>query len=812
MKRLLKITIWFFSAMLLLGAGTLACIWYIWSSNLPYIGSLKEYRPPIITEIFSDDGEVIGRLWEEKRIVVPLDQVPDNLIQAFVAAEDARFFEHEGVDVRGIIRAFFANISAGKIEQGGSTITQQVTRSLLLKNTKRTYRRKVREAFLSVQLEKTFSKEQILFLYLNQIYLGHGAYGVEAAAQTYFGKPARELSVAESALLAGLPQAPARYSPVSHFERAKARQKYVLERMHEEGYIDQSQIVDALDTELVLQAREENTFAKAPYFTEHVRRYLLEKYGRDSLYRGGLKVYTTLDLDMQVSADDAVKKGLQALDRREGYRGPVKHLMPEEIKDFKMAALEKFTLDPPQSGSVVEAVVEEVNDKTQEILVGIGNDTGHLPLSEMKWARKPNRKVPYYAARVKKPSDVFIKGDVILVHLLGKKPESSPNEAGAEDTQENSPSGIIWKVTLGQDTAVEGALFCMVPETGEVKAMIGGRDFAVSQFNRTVQSRRQPGSAFKPLIYAAALDWGMTPGQIIVDAPYISDNNPYDRVWKPKNYKEKFFGPTLFRSALVKSRNVITVKILKKIGIRYAIEYARNMGIKSPLSPDLSLALGSSGVSLMEITRAYSVFANGGMLVKPIFVNRIMDRTGQIIEENQPETTKVIPKETAFIMTDLLKAVIKEGTGWRIKALRRPAAGKTGTTNNLWDAWFVGYTPGLATGVWVGYDNQKSMGKGETGSRAASPIWLSFMSNVLKNRPVVDFPIPEGVVFAKIDAKTGFLAGPHSKKTIFQSFRDGHEPKEYSPKAMVPKSGQFSQFDMDDGSIESNRATSSRDR
>lgn len=812
MKRLLKFTIWFFSTMLLLGAGTLACIWYIWSSNLPYIGSLKEYRPPIITEILSDDGEVIGRFWEEKRIIVTLDQVPDHLIQAFVAAEDARFFEHEGVDIRSIIRAFFANVTAGKIEQGGSTITQQVTKSLLLKNTKRTYRRKVREALLSVQLEKTFSKEQILFLYLNQIYLGHGAYGVEAAAQTYFGKPAMELSVAESALLAGLPQAPARYSPVSHFERAKARQKYVLERMHEEGYIDESQLVDALNAELGIQATEENTFAKAPYFTEHVRRYLLKNYGRDFLYRGGLKVYTTLNLDMQVSAREAIKKGLRALDRREGYRGPVKHLMPTEIKDFKMEALEKFASDPPQVSSVVEAIVEEINDKTKEILVWIGEDTGHLPFSGMKWARKPNPKVPYYAARVKKPSDVLTKGDVILVRLLEKAPESSPEREVTAGRQESSQSGIVWKVALEQSTEVEVALFCMAPETGEVKAMVGGRDFAVSQFNRAVQSRRQPGSAFKPLIYAAALDWGMNPGEIIVDAPYISDDNPDDRVWKPKNYKEKFFGPTLFRSALAKSRNVITVKILRKIGVRYAIEYAKNMGIESPLSPDLSLALGSSGLSLMELTRSYSVFANGGMLVKPIFVNRIMDRSGQIIEENQPEATEVIPKETAFIMTDLLKAVVQEGTGWRIKALRRPVAGKTGTTNNLWDAWFIGYTPGLATGVWVGYDDRKAMGKGETGSRAASPIWLSFMSDVLKGRPVVDFPIPEGVVFAKIDAKTGFLAGPYSQKTVFQAFRDGHEPKEYSPKATIPKSGQFFQFDMDDGAIESNRATSSGDR
>jgi len=338
----------------------------------------------------------------------------------------------------------------------------------------------------------------------------------------------------------------------------------------------------------------------------------------------------------------------------------------------------------------------------------------------------------------------------------------------------------------------------MVPETGEVRAMIGGRDFAKSQFDRAIQSRRQPGSAFKPIIYAAALDWGMSPAEIIIDAPYISDQNPDEEIWKPKNYKEKFFGPTLFRTGLAKSRNVVTVKILRKIGVNHAIQYARKIGIEADLSPDLSLALGSSGLSLIEIVRAYSVFANRGMLVKPTFIKRIFDRSGQVIEENQPECREVISKETAYVMTDLLRAVIREGTGWRIKALKRPAAGKTGTTNNLRDAWFMGFTPTLVTGVWVGYDDQKAMGKGETGSRAASPIWLYFMSDALKDRPVVDFQVPEGVVFAKIDAETGRLASNYSVKTVFQAFKEGSEPKKYSPKPKAPKSGQFLQYDMDE--------------
>lgn len=798
MKRFFKFIIWSLSTVVFLGLCAGVYFWYVWSSNLPYIGSVKEYRPPIITEIFSNDGEVIGRLWEEKRTILLLDQMPKHLIQAFVAAEDSRFFEHKGVDIKSIVRAFIKNMSTGKIKQGGSTITQQVTKSLLLKNVQRTYRRKVREAILSLQLEKEFSKEHILFLYLNQIYLGQGAYGVEAAAKTYFNKPAKELNLAESALLAGLPQAPARYSPVSHFERAKARQRYALERMVEEGLINDKEFNTALSSPLDIGVRGENTFERAPYFTEHVRRYLLKKYGKDLLYRGGLKVYTTLNLKMQGLAKKALNRGLYELDKREGYRGPVKHLTADDIPDFKVKAIEKFASNPPEKDSIVQGLVVKVDDKKKEVTIQIGDETALLPLKEMKWARKPNKKIAYYSAKIRKPSKALRSGDVILVRILGRHDGSLPGQVGKEpDTGKGNRSGFSWDVSLEQVPVAQGALFCMEPETGEVKAMVGGRDFKDSQFNRAIQSRRQPGSAFKPLIYSAALDKGMSAASIIMDAPYVSRRNLQGEAWKPKNYKEKFYGPTLLRTGLVKSRNVITVKILKKLGVNYAIDYVRSMGIESPMAPDLSLALGSSGLSLMEITKAYAVFANGGMLIKPIYVKRVLDRNGQVIEENQTETVQAISKETAFLMTDLLGAVITEGTGWRIRAMKRPAAGKTGTTNDLKDAWFIGYTPGLVTGVWVGYDDAKEMGKGETGSRAASPIWLGFMSETLKGKPVKDFKAPEGIVFAKIDAKTGLLAGRHSKKTVFQSFKEGTEPKKYSPKPTSAKLSSFSQFDMD---------------
>lgn len=783
-KKFLKILFWTIIGCCLIIAASGATLWYLWSSNLPYIGSLREYNPSIITEIYSDNGQVIGRFSNEKRIVIPLNQVPKHLIDAFVAAEDARFFEHEGVDVQSIFRAFIKNLKAGKTAQGGSTITQQVARDLLLKNTEKTYKRKAREAILSMQIEKNFSKEKILFLYINQPYMGHGAYGVEAAARTYFNKNAMELNLAESALLAGLPQAPSRYSPFVSIEKAKARQRYVLQRMREEGYITTNQEKEALETEITITEKTEDPFEKAPSFTEHIRRYLDKKYGSDLLYGGGLKVYTTVNLDMQRNAQNAINKGLLELDKREGYRGPLQTLSSEDMEAFLQESRETFLNNPPATGSVLKAMVTYVDDKKGEVIIALGEEAGILPLSEMKWARKPNPEEPYYSAEVNSPGQVLAPGDVVLCRLKGRI------------TEENSP--YQWKISLEQEPEVEGALLAMDIKTGRVKAMVGGRDYSISQFNRAVQSRRQPGSAFKPIIYAAALDQGMTPASIIIDAPYISSLDPKDEeLWRPRNYKEKFFGPTLFRTALIMSRNVITIKILKEIGIFQVISYARRMGIESDLTPDLSLALGSSGLSLIEITTAYSVFDNNGMLVYPIFINKIEDRTGQIIEENQPIIQEAISPETAYVMTDLLEAVIAEGTGWRAKALKRPAAGKTGTTNDLRDAWFLGYTPNLVTGVWVGYDDRKPMGKGETGSRAASPIWVYFMSDVLKDKPIEDFIAPEDVVFAKIDAVKGLLASPHSEKTVFQAFKKGTEPKEYTPMPKAAKSGQFLEFDMD---------------
>jgi penicillin-binding protein 1A len=755
-------------------------LWYLWSSNLPYIGTLKDYNPPIITEVFADDGQLIGQFWEEKRILVPVSDISPHLIDAFVAAEDARFFKHQGIDVLGIIRALMKNLKAGRIEQGGSTITQQITKSLLLKNPERTYKRKAREALLSLQIEKEFTKEEILHLYLNQIYLGQGLYGVEAASQTYFGKPASELNIAEAALLAGLAQAPSRDSPIKHLDRAKARQRYVLERMKIEGFISQGELEEALLTELTVREKGEGRPHEAPYFLEHIRKTVKMNYGRPLLYNGGLKIHTTLNLDMQRAAQDSIRTGILELDKREGFRGPLFRVFIRGQEDLYQHLMDEVREQSLESGMVTKGVVIRVDSGKKETLVKIGDHYGVLPISGMEWARPFDPETAYYETKLKDPSEVVTPGDVILVRIAEKSGDHP---------------GLI--LALEQEPRAQAALLCMETKTGYVKAMVGGANFTKSQFNRAIQARRQPGSAFKPIIYAAALDKGFTPSSVIIDTPYISPIGDQDKLWKPKNYTEKFFGPTLFRTGLIQSRNIITVKILEKIGIAYAIQYARQLGIESNLDKDLSLALGSSGLSLLELTRAFSAFASGGRLVNPIFITKVVDRNGKVLEENQPSFSEAISPETAFVMTDLLKAVVEEGTGWRARALKRPVTGKTGTTNDLRDAWFIGYSPTLITGVWVGYDDRTPMGKGETGSRAACPIWLSFMKEALDGKPVIPFESPEGALITKIDAATGLLASPYSEKTCFQAFMKGTEPKEYSPKPGRAKRGEFFQLDMD---------------
>jgi penicillin-binding protein 1A len=739
--------------------------------DLPRIATLADYRPPVVTAVYSDDGRKIGELFDERRIVTPMAQIPELLTRAFIAAEDSRFFTHQGIDIWGIVRALFKNIEAGTIVQGGSTITQQVTKSFFL-SPEKSYIRKAREAILAYRIDKAFSKQDVLFLYLNQIYLGHGAYGVAAAAETYFGKALDQLTLAECALLAGLPQAPTRYSPFSRPQLAKDRQVYVLQRMAEEGYITAEQAAQAAAAALDFKPRRNLYLEEAPVYTESVRRDVERKYGRDTLYREGLQIYTAVNIEMQKTAQKHLEIGLEALDKRQGYRGPLRHLDPSQIEDF-CRGLQQDQPEP-KPGARAKAVVIGLDPPGSTIKVRLGGGHGQLRPADADWARKLAVKMDSGGEKPLVSGFPLRRGDVVEVKIIERLAPSD-----------------LWRVSLEQTPKVQGALVAIEVETGLVKAMVGGRDFQESQFNRAVQARRQPGSAFKPIVYAAAIDKGFTPASIIIDSPIALQDSP-DHIWKPSNYDEKFVGPIMLRDALAQSRNVVTVKILQAIGVDYAIKYARRLGITAHLDRNLSLALGSSGIPLMELVKAYSVFANQGALVEPILITRIVDRDGRVMEKAQASRKQVIEQSTAYIMTSLLESVVQEGTAKRAIALNRPAAGKTGTTNDLIDAWFVGFTPQYVAGAWVGFDEEASLGKAETGARAALPIWLGFMQDVHKDKPVKVFQVPEGVVFAKIDAQTGKAPGPESTNVIFECFKEG------TPPAASQESGSESHADPED--------------
>lgn len=735
---------------ILMASFGLGAYFYI-TGTLPKLDTLDDYRPNIVSTVYSDDEREIGDFFLEKRVVVPYSRIPKVLINAFVSAEDGRFFEHKGISLVAILRAAVKNIEAGGVVQGGSTITQQVAKAMLL-SPERKLLRKIKEAILAHRMEKKFSKEDILSLYLNHIYLGEGAYGVEAASMTYFGKHVEEVILSEAALLAGLTSSPSRHSPVSHFEKAKERQVYVLERMVEEGYITPDEEREALNQILNLRKKEDINRPLAPYFTEHIRRYISEKYGDDVLYHDGLKIYTQLNIKMQESAEKAVVEGVKEIDKRQGFRGPAKRLKPEEADLFTSKLSEAVVKSPLEVGKSVEGLVEKIDNKGKFVSIRIGDIRAKLDFVEMAWAAP-------YAPKI---------GDLLLVQVKSIHPKS----------------GEVW-VTLDQEPEVQGALVAIDPYTGYVKALVGGYDYKKTEFNRVVQSRRQPGSSFKPIIYAAALDKGYTPASIIVDSPVIYEQALLGQTWKPKNYDAVFHGPTTFREALIHSRNVVSIKILNDIGIDYLMDYAARLGINSPLNRDLSLALGSSGISLLELTSAYGVFAAQGDKAAPVFITKIVDRDGKVLEENYTVATNVLSKGTAYVMTNLMEGVVQSGTGQGVKALGRPAAGKTGTTNDLSDAWFMGYTPDLVAGTWVGYDHMKPLGKAETGGRAAAPIWLKFMQGALEGTPVKGFTVPDDVVFVRIDKETGLLATAKSKETVFECFKEGTAPTEYSnPEAL----------------------------
>jgi penicillin-binding protein 1A len=696
------------------------------------------------TAILDENNEIIGEFFLERRIPVPIEQIPKILTQAVIAAEDAKFYSHEGLDFMSILRAMIKNIAAGEVVQGGSTITQQVVKSLLL-TPERSLRRKVREAVLAYRLEKYLSKDEILYLYLNQIYFGNGAYGVQAAAQNYFGCTVEELNLAQCALLAGLPRAPSRYSPVKNPTLARERQHYVLNRMVEAGFITKNQADEAARTPCTIREREDSNLQIAPYYVEYVREYVADKYGKDLLYQGGLKVYTALRREDQKAAQEAIEYGVRAYEKRHPFRGPLRHLDEDEIQKLDTHGLDKWG-DRLQRGEMYPGLVIKASPGDQGIMVRVGDATAKILGKELMWASSVEGSV------------LLRRGDVVEVRVKEIRPDGE----------------VIFSIE--QEPELQGALFSMDLPDGYVRAMVGGLDFRKSPFNRAIQAVRQPGSAFKPIIYAAALDKGYTPATIVVDSPIVFQDSILEETWKPQNYTGDFVGPITVREALAHSRNIVTIKVLQDIGVPYLIRYAKGLGIKSPLTPYLSLALGTSSVTLLELTEAYSVFACQGDRPVPVFIKRILDRDGRVLEENEPRKESIISPQTAYLVTSLLKSVIEEGTGKGVSVLGVPCAGKTGTTNDYVDAWFMGYTPDKITGVWVGYDQPQGLGEKETGARAAAPIWLYYMKKSMKGDPTRDFPIPEGIIFAKIDTTTGLLSTPNSEKTKLECFKEGTEP------------------------------------
>ena len=790
----------------LIGFGTLLAVlaglfawglYYYLTYDLPNLTSLKDYARtvPLISTVYANDGTVIGEFYKERRRYLAIEKMPRLLVNAFVAAEDQRFFEHHGLDYLGIVRAFSANLRAAATQQGGSTLTQQVARTFFLSR-ERSYVRKIKEAILATRMEHFLSQDEILNLYMNHIYLGHGAYGVEAAAENYFGKTVYQLNLAEMALVAAMPKAPSRLNPFADVKRAVARQRYVLDRMVDSDFVKEDDAEKAKRRRIVVNPLPNPPLEEAPYFTEVLRRALMDQYGAEQVYEGGMEIYTTLDRKDQRAAERALETGLRELDRRQGYRGPLRHLDPAEIPGF-LAGLDGKPPDPRHRGGR-EGVVAAINadGKTARVRVGAGGE-GTLRLEDMAWARKPDPERP--ASTIASINDALRVGDVILVRE--KPPAEGPKP---------SAKSVALAFELDQVPEAQGALFSIEAKTGHVRAWVGGASYSQSQFDRVTQSRRQPGSAFKPIIYAAAIDRGLTPSTIIVDSP-VSFTDTAGNVWSPKNYDEKFKGPVTVRQALAESRNVPTVKILQRTGVGFVLKYARRLGISSPLGKNLSLALGSGEVTLFELTRAFAVFDSQGKRVRPVFIRKIVNREGQIIavnrrvpDPNAKDSRKeepgppgddepflkqasanpddfppgnVISRSTAYQISDLLQGVVKYGTGKKVLPLGRPAAGKTGTTNDLRDAWFIGFTPELVTGVWVGFDQEKPLGYKETGGRAAAPIWLYYMQKALEGEPVLDFEVPRTITFARVDYDTGLPASEGGGgKTIFEAYKEGQEP------------------------------------
>jgi len=694
-----------FGLLVLLSAliGALGGLLLIYSTDLPQVERLESYRPISTTELYDVQGRTIGSFALQRRVVVSYNDYPKVLRDALISIEDKSFYRHWGINVWRIIGAAYRDVRSGERAQGASTLTMQLARNLFL-SADRSYHRKIQEALLAIQIERRFTKAQIFTLYANQIYLGHGVYGFEAASEYYFSKPAKQLTLDEAALIAGLPKSPANYSPINHPDRALHRRNLVINAMLEDGRITAFQAAEARNQPLQLNlARDSNSLA--PYFVEEVRRDLENRYGTDEVHSGGLRVYTTLDLNLQWAAKQAVLDGLAAYGRRRGWQGYLENVLPEgqTLASYRHPDWDSL----PAAGSYVHALVSTVSSAGST--VKLGGRTATLSQADVAWTRKP-------IAKLLRP------GDIVYLKVL------SLNRNGET------------LVSLEQDSEAQGALLAIDNATGEVRAMVGGRDFNLSKFNRATQALRQVGSSFKPYVYTAAIDQGARPDDIILDAPvtFQTASGPYS----PHNFDEKYEGTITLRRAFAQSRNIPALKLADRVGIRVVEDYARKFGITSPLPPYLPVALGAAEVTLLEQTSAYSVFPDDGVRLVPRLITNVTDYEGRVLEEDYPEVKDVISARTARLMTSMLQGVVQHGTALAATKLKLPLAGKTGTTNDFTDAWFVGFSPSLTAGVWIGYDEKKSLGPKETGARAALPVWMQFMSAALAGRDPGQFQLP----------------------------------------------------------------------
>jgi penicillin-binding protein 1A len=724
--------------------GLVSGVLFVYAGDLPQISALDDYAPNTISRILARDGQVIGEFATERRVIIPYDQISPRLRQAIIASEDQEFDRHFGLSIPRIVIALLKDVAERRKAAGASTLTQQLARNLFPETIgfQKTWERKIKEALVAIQIEKRYTKPEIFTLYCNQIYLGHGAYGVEAASRLYFGKPARDLSLEEAAMLAGIIQSPSRQSPYVDAERARTRRNYALTRMAEDGYITPAEAASAKQRPIVTAGLKTERDTPAPYFVEEVRKYLEAKYGAKRLYESGLTVRTSLDPALQAAAERALDEGVRRLDKQRGWRKPARNLVKEGVD------LEAFD-DPAwktlRQGALVPAVV--LAAEPARILGRVGRSALIIPRGGYQWTGRS-------------PRDLVSRGDLVEVRL------------GARDDADGHYTG-----TLEQQPVVEGAVLAIENRSGRVLAMVGGVDFERSKFNRAVQAARQLGSTFKPVVYTAAIDRGFTPASVLTDAPVSFSAGAGMPPYSPTNYDGQYRGAITLRQALEQSRNVPAVRMMNELGPREVLTYAKHLGFESPMPPYLSTALGAGEATLLEVTSAYSVFPNQGVRMRPYQVIQVADREGNVLEENRPQPIDAIRADTAYVMTSLLQGVVLRGTAARAASLGWPLGGKTGTTNDYTDAWFVGFDPDVTIGVWLGYDQKRTLGPAQTGGAASLPVWIDVMRAWIGDRTEKPaFAAPGNVLVVSVDEATGAPVAGEAPGTIKEVFISGTQP------------------------------------